>query len=163
MAEYERNQDRSDDWFTPRSLLDAIGLSYDLDPCSPGLDKCHVQARRAFTKAMDGLSQPWAGRVFLNPPFGGRHKHLPWLRRFIDHGNGVGLARAYTSAGWFHDWMPRMDGILLPRGKTKFERPDGTIGKAPGHGIVVFAIGAANCAALERSGLGMYFKIDDRI
>ena len=31
---------------------------------------------------------------------------------------------------------------LFPRGKTKFIRPDGTVGSSPGHGIVILAIGA---------------------
>ena len=35
MAEHEPSIGMSDDWHTPASLLDPIGLTYDLDPCAP--------------------------------------------------------------------------------------------------------------------------------
>lgn len=63
--------------------------------------------------------------------------------------------------------MPRAHGILFPRGKTKFIRPDGSIGKSPGHGIVLVAMGKRSCDALRNSGLGMYWDLqsarDDRV
>ena len=47
----------SDDWHTPASLLDPIGLTYDLNPCAP-LDRTFyfVKAHKTFTKADDGLA-----------------------------------------------------------------------------------------------------------
>src|SRR4029450_11023825 len=48
-------------------------------------------------------------------------------------GNGVAIVRSYTSSAWWHAEMPRAELILFPRGKTKFHRPDGSIGPAPGH------------------------------
>jgi hypothetical protein len=39
-------------------------------------------ATRIFTKADDGLALPWHGTVFMNPPFGGRFGHVPWLIKF---------------------------------------------------------------------------------
>jgi hypothetical protein len=50
----------------------------------------------------NGLAQPWSGLVFMNPPFGGRNGHVPWLRRFLDPSNGIAIVRAYTSSAWFH-------------------------------------------------------------
>ena len=35
MAEHEPSIGMSDDWHTPASLLDPIGLTYDLNPCAP--------------------------------------------------------------------------------------------------------------------------------
>jgi hypothetical protein len=86
-------EDYSDDWYTPSSIFDAIGLTFDLDPCSPGAGHW-VPARRVFTIADDGLRQVWAGLVFMNPPFGGREGHVAWLRKFMLHADGVAIVRA---------------------------------------------------------------------
>lgn len=154
MAEHEPSIGASDDWYTPPAMLDAIGLTFDLDPCSPGPGHW-VPARKVYTIHDDGLRQTWAGLVFMNPPFGARHGHVPWLRKFVAHGNGVAVVRAYTSSGWFHDEVaPHAHTLLFPRGKTQFVRPDGSIGKSPGHGVVLLGMGDVASAALMRSGLG---------
>jgi len=93
----------------------------------------------------------------MNPPFGGRNGHVPWLLKFFDHANGIAVVRSYTSSAWWHDHMYRAHALLWPRGKTKFIRANGTIGKAPGHGVVLVAMGDEACRALEQSGLGMYW------
>jgi hypothetical protein len=69
LAEHEPSIGQSDDWYTPPELFDALGLTFDLDPCSPGPSHW-VPARQVFTKQEDGLAQAWSGLVFMNPPFG---------------------------------------------------------------------------------------------
>ena len=95
----------------------------------------------------------------MNPPFGGRNGHVPWLEKFLRHGNGIAVVRAYTSAAWFHDHATKAHAMLFPRGKTKFVRPDGSIGKAPGHGVVLLGMGERAVTALERSGLGLCLRL----
>lgn len=158
MAEHEPSIGGSDDWYTPPEIFAALDLTFDLDPCSPGPEHW-VPARRVYTKDEDGLSKRWFGMVFVNPPFGGRRGHLSWLDRFFDHGNGIAVARAYTSSDWWHEYAPRAETILFPRGKTKFIRPDGSVGKAPGHGVALFGIGPLPCAALKTSRLGMCWDL----
>lgn len=168
MAEHEPSIGKSDDWYTPPEFFDALGLRYALDPCSPGPGHW-VPADKIYTKSDDGLSQPWHGLVFMNPPFGARNEHVPWLLKFFDHGNGIAVARAYTSSDWWHAHMPRAQTILFPEGKTKFipapwvrerlEAEAAAKGKtwhnAPGHGVVLIGMGSVANAALHRSGLGM--------
>lgn len=175
MSEHERCIGRSDEWYTPPYYFDAIGLTFDLDPCSPGPDHW-VPARLVYTRADDGLARPWAGLVFMNPPFGGRHGHLPWLLKIFDHGNGIALVRAYTSADWFHDHVASSaETLLFPRGKTKFVRGEamtsvardgtitrhlaGTVGTSPDTGIVLIGMGQRANAALKRSGLGFFIDL----
>lgn len=156
MAEHENTTGETDEWYTPPDLLEAIGAEFDLDPCSPSRDHW-VPAKRVFTKEDDGLNQDWGDDyVFMNPPFGGRNGHLTWLSKFLDHGNGIAIVRAYTSAGWFHDQAICADAFLFPRGKTKFVRPDGSIGKQPGHGIVLIAMGDRAKTDLLNADIGWF-------
>ena len=136
MGEHESSTGKSDEWYTPPEIFDALGLKFDLDPCSPGSDHW-VPAKNIYTVNDDGLSSPWNGLVFMNPPFGGRNGHIPWLEKFINHGNGVAIVRAYTSSGWWHQYIPMVDSVLFPKGKTKFIRPNGSIGSSPGHGVAL--------------------------
>ena len=50
--------------------------------------------------------------------------------------------------------------MCFPRGKTKFIRPDGSIGRAPGHGVVLLGMGAVANKALAQCGLGFFVPID---
>jgi hypothetical protein len=161
MAEHENSVGESDEWYTPRSIFDRLKLEFDLDPAHPGFDAphCCVPARKIYTQVDDGLTQPWSGLVFNNPPYGGRFGHVPWLERFLDHNNGIGVFRAYTSSSWWHEHMTRAQVICFPRGKTKFVRPDGSIGMAPGHGTAIIAMGDVACTALQHSGLWMIWDL----
>jgi len=156
MAEHENTIGESDEWYTPPDLFDSIGAVFDLDPCSPS--KSHwVPAKRVFTKEDDGLHQDWGNDyVFMNPPFGGRNGHLVWLDKFLRHNNGIAIVRAYTSAGWFHKHAIKADAFLFPKGKTKFVRPDGSVGKQPGHGIVLIAMGKRAVTDLRNASNGWF-------
>ena len=159
MTEYERRcLGATSDWYTPPAIFQALGITFDLDPCSPGRGHW-VPARRIYTVADDGLRARWRGLVFMNPPFGGRNGHVPWLQKFLAHGNGIAIVRAYTSAAWFHDYATQAETMLFPKGKTKFVRPDGSIGRAPGHGIVLLGMGDVANRALQRSGLGLCLRV----
>ena len=77
MAEHGPCIGEASEWFTPPEIFDALRLTFDVDPCSPGPGHW-VPARRDV-----GLVQPWRGLTFMNPPFGGRNGHVPWLRKFF--------------------------------------------------------------------------------
>ena len=61
MAEHEPSLGGSDEWYTPPDIFEALGLRFDLDPCSPGSGQCFVPAGRVFIKADDGLAQSCRG------------------------------------------------------------------------------------------------------
>lgn len=164
MAEHENSIGESDEWYTPPEMFAALNCEFDLDPCSPGKDHryCTVPAKRAYTKMDDGLLQQWSGFVFMNPPYGGRNGHVPWIDKFLDHGNGIALVRSYTSAGWFHDYAVNAEIMLFPRGKTKFIRPDGSVGKSPGHGVVLLGVGLKAIAVLKNASDEIGWIVDNR-
>lgn len=157
MSEWE-SIGESDEWYTPPEIFKSLRIRFHLDVASPG--KNHwVPADHIYTKEDDGLKSSWFGTVFMNPPFGGRNGQVPWLEKFIRHGNGIAIVAARTSSKWFQDLIPKCDAVLFPRGKTKFIRPDGSVGKSPGSGIVILAMGEKCKKALEESGIGFYVRI----
>jgi len=152
MSHWEK-KGASDEWYTPPFVFEAIGELFDLDVAAPS--RCLVPARMSFST--DGLTNPWWGFVWMNPPFGGRNGLVPWLDRFFAWGNGIALTPDRTSAPWFQDVLPKCDAVLFTP-KIWFLRPDGSLGKSPSNGTALFASGARAVAALERAakaGLGI--------
>jgi hypothetical protein len=141
----------TDDWITPPEIVKALG-AFDLDPCA-----CEPQpwqhAPRQFTKTVDGLSQEWDGRVWLNPPYGPATG--TWLRRLAQHRNGIALVQARVETSWFRQSVWALaDGVLVMFGRPTFYRPDGS--KASGNSggpCVLVAYGEANVEALSYSGI----------
>lgn len=59
--------------FTPREVVAAARKTLggiDLDPASCAKANKRIKAKQFFSVEDDGLTQPWRGRVFLNPPGG---------------------------------------------------------------------------------------------
>ena len=62
----------SDEWMTPQAVVARVLRAFpviDLDPCAERTPTKNVPATRHYTAADDGLSRPWHGRVFANPPY----------------------------------------------------------------------------------------------
>lgn len=144
---------RSDEWYTPPEVFDALGCRFDLDVA--GAHKAQVPCDGAIYS--NSLTAQWQGFIWMNPPFGGRNGLTPWLDRFIAHGNGIALTPDRTSAPWFQAAMPLMDAVLFTP-KLKFLRPDGTRGASPSNGTALMAMGWQGVGALHRAagrGLGI--------
>lgn len=164
MSAHEQALGATDEWYTPPYVFDAMGARFHMDVAHPGGGLAHwIPAEHYLTH--DSLARHWAGFVWMNPPFGKRMGLTPWLRKFFRHGNGVALAPDRTSAPWWQDAAPRSDAVLFVKHKIKFIRPDGSVGKQPGTGTTLFAIGELGVEALELAainGLGVVFKSSSR-
>lgn len=138
--------DRSNDWITPRYILEALGR-FDFDPCV-----CEPQpwqtASRMLNVRANGILTPWEGRVWLNPPYGAAIRS--WMGLMAAHDNGIALVFARTETIWFCESVwGRASGLLFLHGRLAFYRPDGS--KAPGNcggPSVLIAYGRKNSAAL---------------
>jgi hypothetical protein len=168
VAEHEPSIGQSDDWHTPKEIFDGLKGADGARPCAsrsiparPLTGRTTSCRQKSFTpKEHDGLHQPWFGLVFMNPPFGCRRGHVPWLLKFFAHGNGIAICRAYTSSDWWHEVVvPNAQTLCFPNGKTKFIRPNGEIGTAPGHGVALVGMGKICNDALRKSGLGWFVEL----
>lgn len=94
--------------YTPREIIDAVIEcmgAIDLDPCSNSYENPNVPAEFHFTQADDGLSRHWAGRVYMNPPYG--REIGKWVEKLCSEyelGNvteAIALVPARTDTDWF--------------------------------------------------------------
>jgi phage N-6-adenine-methyltransferase len=144
----------SDDYYTPKWVFDALGVTFDLDVASPPGGPPFVPCRRYYTQADDGLASPWEGLVWMNPPYS---KPAPWVDKFLRHGNGLALL-PFTRAIW-HDalWNSDTDALQLARNpngrlltfETSQGRPQGIF--MP---VCLWAAGDKAKTALYNSNLG---------
>jgi len=91
---------------TPDDLYDQLNkeFNFNLDPCAtPENAKC----KNYFTVKEDGLSQPWTGNVFVNPPYG--RSVGKWVQKsYLEAQNGatvVCLLATRTDTKWWHSWI----------------------------------------------------------
>jgi len=149
----------TDEWLTPPELLGRLG-EFDLDPCA-AVKQPWPTAKKHLTVIENGLSMPWAGRVWCNPPYGPATG--TWLSRLASHTNGIALIFARTETEMFHrEVWERADACLFLEGRLYFYRLDGTRAKANAGGpSVLIAYGAENVQALAESGIkGALVRLD---
>jgi hypothetical protein len=150
---------KNDEWLTPPEILGKLG-AFDLDPCSPVVRPWDT-ASQHYTAADDGLSKEWQGRVWLNPPFG--REAVKWLRKMVEHGNGIALVPARTETAMFYETVWGVaDGVCFMKGRPHFHYVDGRRAAAnSGAPIALVAYGITNLWALQASGLGFVVRAYD--
>ena len=143
---------KSDTWLTPPHIIAALG-PFDLDPCAAPEPRPWPTATTHYVKADDGLSKPWFGRVWVNPPYG--RETAKWMARLAEHGRGTALifARTETSLFFNHVWSSA-SALLFLEGRLHFHRADGTRAAANGGApSVLIAYGDEDADRLASSGL----------
>ncbi|ARU50138.1 hypothetical protein CBR64_00145 [Cellulosimicrobium cellulans] len=136
----------TDERYTPRWLFDVLGEMFDLDPASPVNGGDCVPALVKYTVVDDGLTQPWHGFVWCNPPFSNA---TPWADRFMDHGYGLWLGPV-ANAAWFNELANVADRIWLMR-DFAFTHPTHA-GKRSSMPLALVALGDRAAAAIDRAG-----------
>lgn len=147
----------SDDCYTPRWVFDAMGLEFDLDVAAPHEGPRHVPAARHYTAQDDGLSRPWDGLVWCNPPYS---KFRPWAERWARHATGVlmGMTSARSMGRAVGLWYAEAVAFI----DVQFERPDLPLRDVPTAIFVAFrgvgAEPAERLAAADPRGAVLYGK-----
>lgn len=114
----------TDNWSTPQDFFDKLNneFHFTLDVCA---DENNHKCKQYYTKDIDGLSRPWIGTVWCNPPYG--RKIGEWVRRAyilsqIGSATVVMLLPARTDTRCFHDYIynkPNTE-IRFIKGRLKF-------------------------------------------
>lgn len=97
---------KTDMWETPQDLFNELDkeFHFDMDVCAT---QENAKCKRYYTPKQDGLSQPWDGICWCNPPYG--RDIGQWVRRalFASFGGAtvVMLLPARTDTKWFHDYI----------------------------------------------------------
>ena len=114
---------RSDscEWATPQETFDELHreFGFDLDVCATAEN---AKCERFYTKADNGLQQPWAGVCWMNPPYG--RGIGQWIRKAhtaaLDGATVVCLVPARTDTAWWQDYCANAADVRFLRGRLKF-------------------------------------------
>jgi hypothetical protein len=68
MGEHGNIIDKSDDWYTPAHVFEALGARFDLDVAAPVEGPRYAPTSRWFCS--EGLERAWAGFVWMTPRSG---------------------------------------------------------------------------------------------
>lgn len=191
MGSHQETVGGSDVWLTPPGIFDALTrgaravreaqlkdagvahhlavemagerepFGFALDPCSIPGGVPWIPAARSISLPDDGLAAEWAGRVWLNPPYG--KATVAWMRRLAAHGNGIALVFARTETRWWHETVGAAAAVCFIEGRLTFvdeqQRPGKFNGGAPS---ALVAYGEECAAAVAAAGLGMTFAVRSR-
>ena len=114
---------KTDLWSTPQDFFDLLDkeFGFTLDACAlPSNAKCKLY----YTKEDDGLSKPWGGVTWCNPPYG--RNIGAWVKKGRDAGTDgatvVMLLPARTDTKWFHEyiWQKENVEVRFVKGRLKF-------------------------------------------
>ena len=135
------------EWYTPSNIITSaitvIG-EIDLDPASSEVANELIKARIFYKAEEDGLSKPWKGKVWMNPPYS-----QPLVTRFCekliyhfekgDVPEAIALLNNATETKWFQNLAKVAPAICHLEGRVTFWHPSKV--SHPLQGQVIFYLG----------------------
>jgi DNA N-6-adenine-methyltransferase (Dam) len=134
------------EWYSPSEIVEAarrVMNDINLDPASCAAANEVVRARMFYTKEQDGLTKPWRGRIFMNPPYtrGLVDRFVARLVEAFTRGDvaeAIVLVRNDPTTAWFKALAGSSSAICLPGQYLRFWHPDKGVTKIGpvGHAIL---------------------------
>jgi phage N-6-adenine-methyltransferase len=142
------NNSGDNDWYTPEPYIGAARVvlgTIDLDPASTADANEVVGATAFYTLADDGLTKPWHGRVWMNPPYSQPQvdRFCTRIAREVAAGavtEACALVNNATETAWFQEMLSQAAAVCFPRGRVRFWHPSKT-SAAPLQGQAVVYLG----------------------
>lgn len=144
------------EWYTPLIYIEAarqVMGSIMVDPASSDIANEIVKADLWYTKEDDGLKQPWAGTVWMNPPYS-----QPLVQEFCDLfvekietgeiTEGCVLVNNATETVFFQNMLKHCRAVCFIEGRIQFIDENGDAKGAPLQGQAVLYFGT-NYASFE--------------
>lgn len=126
------NNSGCNEWYTPQRYIDlareVLG-EIDLDPASCAFANETVKARLFFSEDNDGLTKPWHGRVWMNPPYSA-DLVSKFADKFVDEYNdgnvteGIVLVNNATETAWFANLVSAATAVCFPHGRIRYQSPN---------------------------------------
>lgn len=143
------NNSGNNEWYTPSKYIElarSVMGSIDTDPATSEIANKTVRAAQIYTAEDDGRNKPWAGNVWMNPPYA-----QPLMSDFAEAITAKHLAGEIeqacilvnnaTETQWFQRMLDAASAVCFPRSRIKFVDPDGNPGGAPLQGQAILYMG----------------------
>jgi len=137
------------EWYTPKIYIDAVRAvmgDIDVDPASSEIANRIIGAKIFYTAKDDGLTKPWSGRVWMNPPYS-----QPLIVKFSEafvkkYGDGeitegCVLINNATDTSWLQMMLEICNKICFIKGRIRFIDMDGNATGAPLQGQLILYFG----------------------
>jgi hypothetical protein len=157
------------EWYTPPKLVEAARAvlgTIDLDPASCEVAQRVVKAEQFFTAEEDGLSKPWGGNLWVNPPYtcGLVNRFVAKLCDHVEAGDvpaAVLLTNNATETAWSQRALRLAAALCFSAGRVRFLNPELKPVQTPLQGQVVIYFGG-DTAAFVRTfrPFGVAWRLD---
>lgn len=137
---------KTTEWYTPPDIIErarAVLGGIDLDPASNDTAQQWIQAATYYT-AETLLQAPWAGRVWLNPPFDNTADWVERLNACYTRGDVTAAILLVNSAPGYLWWenLWRQRPVCLMRDRLRFYTPKAKPGGQAKKGTTIAYYGA---------------------
>lgn len=117
------------EWGTPVEFFAQLHdeFRFTLDVCAT---PNNAKVPAFYSEAQDGLSRPWHGVCWMNPPYG---RHIgTWIEKAYrssrEGATVVCLIPVRSDTAYWHEFVMRADEIRLVRGRLNFDGDKGSPG-----------------------------------